>query len=325
MGPTVPIADGPTCNRDDGHVRRSPRLSATIGACVRFASLSSPCSRGRSPSRAPTRRRRRQRRRWRRRRSRGRRRGRCFAHRRRIRRAPSAATRPAASTAPWRCRRSATAFAWPSRSATASSAIRCSSALIRDLGKRARRAAPAAAVGRRPRPAARRPGADGARQPSDRARRRPVVPAAASPAQAQSMVDRARMQPSPKFTDGGRARCSTLAATDARVERIFVNPVLKRALCERTATSDDRALAAASCGRGGGTTITSTCGSPVPPTAPSARRRRRCRRATAAASSPGGSTRRRRPIAKRATRPTPPRWAPRRRCRDGCRVLLDEK
>ena len=58
--------------------------------------------------------------------------------------------------------------------------------------------------------------------------------------EAQSMVDRARMQPSPKFTDAV-VRMLTLAATDARVERIFVNPVLKRALCERTAAMKDRA------------------------------------------------------------------------------------
>ena len=75
------------------------------------------------------------------------------------------------------------------------------------------------------------------------------------------------------------------------------------------------ARGSASCVRGGDTTITSTCGSPVRPTARSARRRRRCRRATAAMSSPGGSTPRRRPIAKRGTRATPPKWAPRRRCR----------
>ncbi|HWE30143.1 MAG TPA: penicillin-insensitive murein endopeptidase [Polyangia bacterium] len=57
--------------------------------------------------------------------------------------------------------------------------------------------------------------------------------------QAQSMVDRARMQPSPKFTDAV-VRMLALAASDSRVERIFVNPVLKRALCERTAGDAER-------------------------------------------------------------------------------------
>jgi penicillin-insensitive murein endopeptidase len=54
--------------------------------------------------------------------------------------------------------------------------------------------------------------------------------------EAQSMVDRAKMQPSEKFT-AAVMRELTLAAMDVRVERIFVNPVLKRAVCER-ATGD---------------------------------------------------------------------------------------
>jgi len=57
--------------------------------------------------------------------------------------------------------------------------------------------------------------------------------------EAQSMVDRARMQPSPRFSDAV-LRMLMLAASDARVERIFVNPVLKRAVCERTAGQADR-------------------------------------------------------------------------------------
>ena len=59
--------------------------------------------------------------------------------------------------------------------------------------------------------------------------------------QAQSMVDRARMQPTAQF--GERVvRMLALAAGDARVERIFVNPVLKRAVCARPpASGDDRA------------------------------------------------------------------------------------
>ena len=57
--------------------------------------------------------------------------------------------------------------------------------------------------------------------------------------QAQSMVDRARMQPSPQF--GERVvRMLALAAADPRVERIFVNPVLKRAVCERVTAATER-------------------------------------------------------------------------------------
>ena len=57
--------------------------------------------------------------------------------------------------------------------------------------------------------------------------------------QALSMVDRARMQPSPRFT-AKVMRMLMLAASDVRVERIFVNPILKRAMCERTAGAADR-------------------------------------------------------------------------------------
>ena len=59
--------------------------------------------------------------------------------------------------------------------------------------------------------------------------------------EARSMVDRARMQPTPQF--GERVvRMLALAAADARVDRIFVNPVLKRAVCARPpASGDDRA------------------------------------------------------------------------------------
>jgi penicillin-insensitive murein DD-endopeptidase len=57
---------------------------------------------------------------------------------------------------------------------------------------------------------------------------------------ALSMVDAARKQPSAKF--GAReVRLLELTAADARVDRIFVNPVLKRALCERTPEGGDRA------------------------------------------------------------------------------------
>jgi penicillin-insensitive murein DD-endopeptidase len=52
-----------------------------------------------------------------------------------------------------------------------------------------------------------------------------------------SMVDALHQRPSPKFTVQV-ARLVELAASDARVERIFVNPVLKRALCQRTGDGD---------------------------------------------------------------------------------------
>jgi len=50
--------------------------------------------------------------------------------------------------------------------------------------------------------------------------------------EAVSMVDRAKMQPTEKFT-AAVMHLLQMTASDARVERIFVNPVLKRALCER--------------------------------------------------------------------------------------------
>jgi penicillin-insensitive murein endopeptidase len=56
---------------------------------------------------------------------------------------------------------------------------------------------------------------------------------------ALSMVDAARLQPSQRFT-AAVMRLLELAASDAGVERIFVNPVLKRAVCERTAGAADR-------------------------------------------------------------------------------------
>jgi penicillin-insensitive murein endopeptidase len=51
---------------------------------------------------------------------------------------------------------------------------------------------------------------------------------------AASMVDVAHQQPSAAFTDA-RARLIELTAKDPRVERLFLNPVLKRALCQRVA------------------------------------------------------------------------------------------
>ncbi len=57
--------------------------------------------------------------------------------------------------------------------------------------------------------------------------------------EALSMVDRVRKQPTAKFT-AAVVRMLALTAADARVERIFVNPILKRAVCERTAGDADR-------------------------------------------------------------------------------------
>jgi penicillin-insensitive murein endopeptidase len=48
------------------------------------------------------------------------------------------------------------------------------------------------------------------------------------------MVDTARQQPSPAFASGS-ARMVELTARDTRVDRLFLNPVLKRALCASTA------------------------------------------------------------------------------------------
>jgi penicillin-insensitive murein DD-endopeptidase len=47
-----------------------------------------------------------------------------------------------------------------------------------------------------------------------------------------TMVDDAHRRPSRRFT-AAMARVVELAADDARVDRIFIHPVLKRALCER--------------------------------------------------------------------------------------------
>jgi penicillin-insensitive murein endopeptidase len=56
---------------------------------------------------------------------------------------------------------------------------------------------------------------------------------------AVSMVDGARNQPSKHWT-AAMARTLELAASDARVDRIFVNPVLKRALCGDPAAARHR-------------------------------------------------------------------------------------
>lgn len=58
--------------------------------------------------------------------------------------------------------------------------------------------------------------------------------------QSASMVDAARKQASPRFT-AEVAHVVELAASSPDVERIFLNPLLKRALCERT-TGDRRWL-----------------------------------------------------------------------------------
>jgi penicillin-insensitive murein endopeptidase len=54
-----------------------------------------------------------------------------------------------------------------------------------------------------------------------------------------SMVDVKHKRPSPLFDDD-IVRLLVLAASDTRVDRIFVNPVLKRALCQRTVDDFDR-------------------------------------------------------------------------------------
>ncbi len=54
-----------------------------------------------------------------------------------------------------------------------------------------------------------------------------------------SMVDARRKRPSPLFDDD-IIRLLEQAASDARVDRIFINPVLKRAVCERAVGDVDR-------------------------------------------------------------------------------------
>jgi penicillin-insensitive murein endopeptidase len=51
-----------------------------------------------------------------------------------------------------------------------------------------------------------------------------------------SMIDAAQGRPSPRFTER-MVKLLELAASDAHVDRLFVHPILKRALCERTATA----------------------------------------------------------------------------------------
>ncbi len=55
-----------------------------------------------------------------------------------------------------------------------------------------------------------------------------------------SMVDAARAQPVARF-DAAIARLLELFASQTQVERLFVNPVLKRALCERAGDEPHRA------------------------------------------------------------------------------------
>jgi penicillin-insensitive murein endopeptidase len=56
---------------------------------------------------------------------------------------------------------------------------------------------------------------------------------------ALSMIDARHKRPSPLF-DEDVVKVLELAASDPRVERIFVNPILKRAVCERTVDEFDR-------------------------------------------------------------------------------------
>jgi penicillin-insensitive murein DD-endopeptidase len=55
--------------------------------------------------------------------------------------------------------------------------------------------------------------------------------------EAMSMIDDAAQKPIAAF-DAAVARVIALVAGDARVERLFINPILKRALCERTPTAE---------------------------------------------------------------------------------------
>ncbi len=56
---------------------------------------------------------------------------------------------------------------------------------------------------------------------------------------AVSMVDTTRTKPTARFT-AAVMRMLELAASDPRVDRIFIHPALKRAVCERTAGAADR-------------------------------------------------------------------------------------
>lgn len=53
-----------------------------------------------------------------------------------------------------------------------------------------------------------------------------------------SMIDAASGRPSARFTER-MVRLIELAASDARVDRLFVNPILKRTLCERVTKTRD--------------------------------------------------------------------------------------
>ena len=57
--------------------------------------------------------------------------------------------------------------------------------------------------------------------------------------EAVSLIDKARKQPTAKF-GAALVQLLQMTASDPRVERIFVNPILKRAICERTAADADR-------------------------------------------------------------------------------------
>jgi len=95
-------------------------------------------------------------------------------------------------------------------------------------------------------------------------------------------------------------RLLELAARDPAVDRIFVNPAIKRALC-REVTGDRGWLHRIR--PGSGTIITFMCAWLAPAAHRSARARRRCRPATGVAPiSPGGS--RRKPSCR--NRPSPP-------------------
>ena len=95
----------------------------------------------------------------------------------------------------------------------------------------------------------------------------------------------------PKIWTPGHFAVIKAAAEDPKVERIFVNAAIKKALCREAGTAI--APSCTRCARGGGTTIISTCASAARPAARNARRRTRPAKPKAAArTSTTGSARR---------------------------------
>ena len=106
---------------------------------------------------------------------------------------------------------------------------------------------------------------------------------------ATSMLAADQVSVDPKVWTDAHVRLLKRAASYAGVERIFVHPAIKKALCEAAAKDTERAWTRRSAPIGA-TTTTSTCASPAPRAAPTARLSRRSPRTTAAApSSSAGS------------------------------------